>query len=68
MKSEQNAPLRPYSTKQLAALYGVNVRTIERWIESQQAEIGPRIGNLYNPLQVEIIFTFNGWPKVKTAR
>jgi hypothetical protein len=66
--SEQNAPLRPYSATKLAALYGIDVRTFERWIHPQHVEIGPRKGNLYNVLQVEIIFALNGWPKVNTRR
>lgn len=41
----------------LAARWGVSCRTVRRWIKPFEAEIGPRVGKIYNARQVEIILS-----------
>ena len=41
---------------QLAARWGVNRKTVRRWIRPFEAELGPH-GNLFTPRQVEIILS-----------
>lgn len=48
--------LRPYNTKELAALYGVCTKTFRRWIKPFKQELGPRMGSYYSIAQVKIIF------------
>jgi len=65
MKYPIHAPLRPYTTKQLAALYEINTNTLRRWLQRHRHVIGPRLGHLFSIVQVEIIFNLFGWPQVK---
>lgn len=65
MTEENDVPLRAYTSKELAALYGVNLRTLYRWLKPYWQEIGPRIGYIFSILQVKIIFQSLGWPKIK---
>jgi len=48
---------KPYYTKQLAALYGVNVKTMLKWLQPiiKQHNI-TRVGHLWNTQQVRIFF------------
>ena len=50
------------NTKQLAALYKVNTETFNKWLKPFKKKIGKRIGNLYTPKQVKIIFDCLGEP------
>ena len=43
--------------KELADRWNVSVRTARKWIRPLEAEIGPRIGNIYSPQQVETILS-----------
>lgn len=54
--------VKPYTLKELAALYDVDDRTIRNWIEPFKAEIGKKNGNYYSVIQVRIIFTRLGVP------
>lgn len=53
--------LKPYNTKQLAALYGVSVPTIRNWIKKIPC-LENRIGRIWNIKQIEIIFNHLGTP------
>ncbi len=59
----QPAPLliRPYSTGELAAFYGVCPRTFNKWI-SPYPKIGKRKGRFYTSSQVQLIFKKIGTP------
>lgn len=54
--------LKAYSPGELANLYEVNIRTLNRWLEPHQQEIGERRGRYYTVAQVETIFTKLGYP------
>lgn len=48
---------KPMTVSDLAARWGVDCRTVRRWIKPFEAEIGPRVGKIYNARQVEIILS-----------
>lgn len=54
--------IRPYSLTELGRIYGVQSRTIKKWLEPHTHAIGPKIGRLYTALQVKIIFEKLGLP------
>lgn len=43
--------------KELADRWNVSVRTVQKWLKPFEAEIGPRVGNIYSPHQVKIILS-----------
>jgi len=47
--------LRPYTVKELAEIYGINFRTMSKWIAPFSEEIGKKNGRYYNIAQVQII-------------
>lgn len=49
--------IRPMTLGELAQRWEVDCRTVRRWIKPFEAEIGPRVGNIYNARQVEIILS-----------
>ena len=51
-----------YTLQQLAGLYGISVRTLNRWLKPFSEEIGKRNGHFYNIRQIEIIFSHLGDP------
>ena len=48
--------LKPYTKKEIANLYGVCIRTLNKWLEPFKEEIGERRGWFYTVAQVKIIF------------
>lgn len=58
--------LKPYTAKELAAMYGVERRTFNKWLEPFGNEIGERKGRYFTVVQVKIIFTRLGLPGVAT--
>jgi len=54
--------LKPYSSKELAAIYGVAKQTFNRWIRPFEPEIGNKLGRFYTVAQVKIIFSRLGLP------
>ncbi len=55
-KESQAIPLKPYTTKELCAIYKVDRRTFKKWIKPFEEEIGERLGWYYTTRQVRIIF------------
>ncbi len=49
--------IRPMTIAQLAQRWGVSQRTVRRWLKPYEAEIGRRVGNIYNARQVAIILS-----------
>lgn len=47
--------LRPYTHKELAAMYGVSWNTFQKWISPLRDEIGKKHGNYYSARQVRVI-------------
>lgn len=54
--------VRPYSRKELTALYGVSCRTLRNWLNPLKKELGERKGHMYSVKQIEIIFDVLGVP------
>ena len=48
--------IKPCTLTQLAAIYGVHIRTMKKWIKPHQEAIGQKQGRIYTSLQVKIIF------------
>jgi hypothetical protein len=62
MNQNDNLKLRPYSMKELAALYGVSTKTLRSWLESHEHAIGLKISRYFTVHQVKIIFEKIGLP------
>ena len=55
--------LRTYSVKEVAELYGISGKTLKKWLAPFEKEIGARVGYLYNPKQIRVIFDKLGFPE-----
>ncbi len=55
--------MRPLTTKELARIYNVSVRTFRRYIARKREVIGaPELGRCFSIKQVSIIFDHLGTP------
>jgi transposase len=54
--NENKVPLKPYTLKELAKIYGVSIKTMHRWMEPFKDEVGPKRGRYYTIPQVKIFF------------
>lgn len=54
---ETTIELRPSTLKWLASMYGVDKRTMRKWLLPIKEELGERLGNFYNISQLKIIFS-----------
>lgn len=59
--------IKPYTHKELAALYGVSWLTFQKWLKPFETEIGSKNGHFYSTRQVEIIFSKLGLPSIYIA-
>jgi hypothetical protein len=48
--------VKHYLLKELAAIYGVDTRTLKKWMKPYEAEIGLRTGYYFLVSQVRVIF------------
>jgi len=55
--------IKPYTSKELAGLYGVSAKTLRTWLQPHQPVIGERISRYFTALQVRIIFERLGVPE-----
>lgn len=62
MNHQNPVELRPYTIAELADMYGVSKKTLRKWMEPFQEQIGERIGFFYSIVQVRIIFEKLGMP------
>jgi hypothetical protein len=62
MKKYDDIAIRPYTHKELKALYDVSWMTLQHWLKPFEKEIGPKVGHYYNVKQVEVIFGRLGLP------
>lgn len=60
---KDKVPLQPYTTDELALLYGITAKTFLRWLVPFEEAIGKKIGWYFNIRQVEIIFEKLGRPE-----
>ena len=58
--------IKPCTLTELAAIYGIGIKTMKKWIAPHQQAIGDKHGRLYNALQVKIIFEKLGLPGLAT--
>lgn len=57
MEFENNeVAIKPYTHKQLAAMYGTTGRTLNTWLDQFREELGERVGHYYSIKQVKLIF------------
>lgn len=61
-------PIKPYSSKDLAAMYHVTKKTFKKWLTPFEDEIGERNGYYYTNIQVKIIFDKIGTPELTDRR
>lgn len=54
--------IKPYSKKELAALYNIGVRSMDTWLKPFEEKIGKRNGWYYNVNQIRYIFDKLGLP------
>ena len=61
------AKIKPYSIKEMAAMYGVSHRVFMRWLTQLSGEdtIELRHSRTFTPKQVSIIFDNFGIPEIK---
>ena len=62
MSFKEVAEVRPYSTKELAQIYGVCDKTLIKWMKPFTGDIGEKRGRFFTVAQVEIIFNKLGMP------
>ncbi len=62
MTTVTNVKLRPYTKKELAALYKVSARCFFTMLDDFQKEIGKKKGWYYSVKQVKVIFEKLGYP------
>lgn len=67
MTKHNGTVIKPYTHKELAALYGVSWLTFQKWLKPFDADIGAKNGHFYNTRQVEIIFEKLGFPSLQVA-
>jgi hypothetical protein len=54
--------IKPYTKKELAAIYGMSPRCFSTWLKPFSKLIGSKIGKYYNIHQVKIIVDKLGFP------
>jgi len=62
MSTTNEITIRPYTAKELAALYGVSTKTLRTWLLPHQQAIGEKISRYFTSLQIRIIFEKLGSP------
>jgi hypothetical protein len=65
---DEDFPIRPYSQKELAAIYQCSRKSFYTWLRDLGEAVGPRVGRLYNPKQVRVIVASLGPPPTKLPR
>jgi hypothetical protein len=59
------APIQPYTTEEIATMYGVHSSTLLRWFDEKFKEkLGMKRGLYYNIKQVKLIFEEYGRPEL----
>ncbi|MGQ0829360.1 MAG: hypothetical protein ACT4ON_13310 [Bacteroidota bacterium] len=54
--------IKPYTKKELAAIYGMSPRSFSTWMKPFDAAVGAKVGKYYNIHQVRIIMDKLGLP------
>lgn len=56
--------IQRYTHKDLARLYEVSWKTLQKWLKADEHLIGQKVGHFYSAKQVERIFELRGYPKI----
>jgi hypothetical protein len=56
--------VKPYTMKELCEIYQVSDKTMRKWLEPFNDQIGKRQGHIYNVAQIVTIFTNLGVPGI----
>lgn len=56
MATTEKTEIKPYSKKELAALYNIGTRSMDTWLKPFEKKIGKRNGWDYNVKQIRYIF------------
>ena len=64
MNYQNEIVIRSYSHKELAALYDVSWKTLQKWLKKYEEVIGQKHGHYYTTKQVIIIFEQLGFPQM----
>lgn len=59
---EDQVIIKRMSKTELARAYDININTLNVWITPHKDKIGPYLGKVYTPKQVEVIFQVLGQP------
>lgn len=62
MTTIEKIEIKPYSKKELAALYKIGIRSMDTWLKPFSKKIGKRNGWYYNVNQIRFIFDKLGLP------
>lgn len=62
MSTKSGLLIKPYTLKELAAIYGMSRKTMSRWLKPHKEAIGERIGYFFTIVQVKIILEKLGTP------
>jgi uncharacterized protein YjcR len=62
MVTWNSSPVKAYTITEIAALYGISIKTIKTWLKPHAAAIGEKQGRYFTTLQVRIIFEKIGTP------
>ena len=54
--------IKPYTKKELAAIYCISPRSFSTWLKPFAAEVGPKRGKYFNVNQVRLILEKLGLP------
>lgn len=54
--------IRTCTLKELSVYYKCSDKTMRKWVERFEQEVGPRMGKLYTPRQVRVIVEKLGEP------
>ena len=61
-QTTRKTQVKTYSVKEMAGLYEISKKTLNKWLTPFETEIGERRGHFYNPKQVGVIFEKLGHP------
>ncbi|GIK70141.1 MAG: helix-turn-helix domain-containing protein [Bacteroidetes bacterium] len=64
METKTIIRVKPYSTKEIADIYGVSPKTLYKWMKPIKKKIGERRGRFYTVNQVRTILDEIGLPSI----
>jgi hypothetical protein len=62
MSTTIESTVKPYTIKELSALYGISPKALKTWLQPHVIEIGEKRGRYFTTHQVRIIFEKIGLP------